>query len=292
MKSIVCLVSLTLFAVSLAGPPRETGGLIIPDSSKAKSNPSTTAEEARLNRGIAFPAADPNQSTRFRAPAYKPVGADSRTEFHVVNPVGHDRQLGSFLDSLGDMSFDLGMRMPVYKLQMKSILSGVFGENFPSLSSSTSSLFKLNMGTVAALGGLAVLGTLFYPQIFSSLGLVPSTSFRNNGGDVTIDDIATNVNKILGQYNIDTNSCLNMAMCSLGRSAASKPEGRSNAALSPLDIIDTVLNFGPVKTNFLSKTIRQARDFGSKGGDCEQFNKDKKCPVSANNFRSMLSTLQ
>lgn len=58
---------------------------------------------------------------------------------------------------------------------------------------------------------------------------------------MTIDDIATNVNKILGQYNIDTNACLNMAMCSIGRTSATKAEGRSNAALTPLDIIDTVL---------------------------------------------------
>ncbi|CAN8009597.1 unnamed protein product [Ixodes pacificus] len=182
-------------------------------------------------------------------------------------------------------------------VQMRKALPLVGRMLKPAMRSALASLS--NYVGYNALGALAVLVSTFaaafywFPGVLNYVGLQPAFSNR------TEDSIMAQFDSILRRYNVDSDACLKVAMCSVGRlgggeaaadqsSSSAKKERRQ---AGPIEVFDSMLSLTFMDEVLLSKGLRSARQVGEAGGDCDSFNKGDRCPFNAAAWKVLLATL-
>ncbi|CAN7946856.1 unnamed protein product [Ixodes hexagonus] len=101
---------------------------------------------------------------------------------------------------------------------------------------------------------------------------------------------------ILRRYDVDSDACLKVAMCSVGRlgggaAATQSTSKKERRQAGPIEVFDSMLSLTFMDEVLLSKGLRSARQVGEAGGDCDSFNKGHRCPFNAAAWKVLLSTL-
>lgn len=105
--------------------------------------------------------------------------------------------------------------------------------------SSLSNINFLNSPTFLSGAGIVAVGLLFaffYPQVFTQFSTMSSVAGLREG----IEDIAGHVNYTLNVFDIDSEVCLKMAFCTVGKARQYRKQARSQQ-LTPGDIVDGIL---------------------------------------------------
>ncbi|XP_015905595.3 uncharacterized protein [Parasteatoda tepidariorum] len=281
-------------------------------SSSVDAAKEITPKDGRKGRVFTFPGSSQQQDPRTHQPAYVISSPYEETQDRfsqassAASAIDENRLL-SLLPTFGSDGMQVGLdfKLPFFSvpyakmfsaLASPSIGSGLFGNGLgfggsPSISTGTIASNLLGTGSgsgLATMAAMAVTAALLYPKV-SNIFSLNSNTFRDGGG---ADDFFHNVNSVLNQFNIDGESCMKMALCSLGNTKRyqQRTSGRDGTT-TPADVVEDIINLPVVKKWLVKGALTQARDFGGSGGDCEYFNEQNKCPVAAATITKMLSSL-
>ncbi|GFW93457.1 uncharacterized protein TNCV_46601 [Trichonephila clavipes] len=272
-----------------------------------------TPKDGRKARVFTFPGASQQQDSRTHQPAYVISSPYESTEDRFgqgSSGLTDENRLLSLLPTFGDNGMQVGLdfKLPFFSIPYAKMFSALaapsiggglgnlFGSNSgygatPNVAASSLSSNILGPGTsstVATMAAMAVTAALLYPKVTSLFSVDGKGVFRDGGG---ADDFFHNVNSVLNQFNIDGESCMKVALCSLGNAKRQHTRRGRDTTSSLSDVVEDVLNL-PVVKKFMNKGgLVQARDFGGSGGDCDYFNSQNKCPIGAETFQKMLSSL-
>ncbi|KAG8188345.1 hypothetical protein JTE90_026962 [Oedothorax gibbosus] len=291
-----------------------------PASDAAKDTVAKDGGSGRKARVFTFPGSSnqQQQDPRTHQPSYvisSPYEAGSpyeTTEDRFAAAAAsqdENNRLLSFLPTFGDNGMQVGLdfKLPFFQIPYAKMFSGGglgglftnrYGSSLPAASATSSlghsalgsSLLGSSSSSLATMAAMAATAAMLYPKVSNMFSLDGKGVFRDGG---STDDFLHNMNSVLGQFNIDGESCLKVALCSLGNAKQRQHTRGRNAqgTSTPADVVDNILNLPQVK-KFMSKgSLTQARDFGGSGGDCDYFNDNSKCPVSAQTFQNMFSSL-
>ncbi|XP_064486183.1 uncharacterized protein LOC135398729 [Ornithodoros turicata] len=135
------------------------------------------------------------------------------------------------------------------------------------------------MGVTAVIVSTLAAALYWFPGAFSYVGIYA-------GGDNSTD-VISRFDSILRRYNIDSDACMKVALCSVGRISGDMFERRS-----PIQVFDTMLSLTYMDEVLLNQGLRRARQVGEQGGDCDaSFNKGGKCPFNAAAWKVLLTTI-
>ncbi|GIX75877.1 hypothetical protein CDAR_480551 [Caerostris darwini] len=292
--------------------PIAAEGRQIPASDAAKD---ITPKDGRKARVFTFPGSTQNQDSRTHQPAYVISSPYESTEDRFggqgSSALADENRLLSLLPTFGDNGMQVGLdfKLPFFSIPYAKMFSALSapsiggglgslfgsGAGYGSPSAATSSLASNLLGsgggassTVATMAAMAVTAALLYPKVTNLFSLDGKGVFRDGGNP---DDFFQNVNSVLNQFNIDGESCMKVALCSLGNAKRQHTRRGRDTTSTLADVVEDVLNLPAVKKLMNKGGLVQARDFGGSGGDCDYFNSQSKCPIAAQTFKNMLSSL-
>ncbi|XP_023214721.1 uncharacterized protein LOC111617669 [Centruroides sculpturatus] len=193
----------------------------------------------------------------------------------------------SILPLLKGMQVGLDFRMPFFNIPFGNLLS----LTRPSDSSSNLLGFGLDRRALSSLAAIIVTSLLFFPKVLGAIGFGSENKelFRENGQ--TDDYLVKNVNKVLSDFNIDGDSCIQTALCTIGTAQRQRQKTRSTGTTTHIDVIETLLNLSSVKDTLNKTGWRQAREYGFNDGDCDTYNPYNKCPLKATDWSHLLTNV-
>jgi len=177
-----------------------------------------------------------------------------------------------------------------------------------------SSLLNVNVVSVTFFTGLLFfISYLLYPKFFTDIGIA---SYRSLGdlNFFAIEDLSSKVNKALNKFEIDSTTCMKVALCTLGKANFNNKLAKTKS-YTTIDILDGVFRYTfiviykvIIQLNIKSiifdsslslvndlfvtkKDLSQARDFGKSGGDCNLLNRERKCPLDDQTWNLLLSSV-
>ncbi|CAM1292851.1 Uncharacterised protein g566 [Pycnogonum litorale] len=203
----------------------------------------------------------------------------STTNELVETPKG----VKDLLDAAGTLELALEFKMPFLLTPVNDLFTTTIGAaNTAATSFSTAVGF--NSSSLLLIGVLVVAAVLLFPAIGSSFGLSSRDTVDRDARKKREDNMLDVLYKYLDTFEIDGESCMNLAVCTATKKTA---EAMSKGDASPTEkVINGFLSYGQVKrmlkqTRFHAPVVKALnRD------DCEQVFDN--CPFSVNMMESMV----
>jgi hypothetical protein len=105
----------------------------------------------------------------------------------------------------------------------------------------TSSLLNLNVMSISLLAGLFLFAYLLYPKYFADIGI---SSFRSLGdlSFFAIEDISEKFNKAMDKFEINSTTCMKVALCTLGKANYNNKLAKTKS-FTTTDLLDAILRY-------------------------------------------------
>ncbi|GIY13633.1 hypothetical protein CEXT_768011 [Caerostris extrusa] len=230
-----------------------------------------------------------------------------------------ENRLLSLLPTFGDNGMQVGLdfKLPFFSIPLcQDVLSALsapsiggglgslfgsgVGAGYGSPSAATSSLASNLLGsgsgassTVATMAAMAVTAALLYPKVTNLFSLDGKGVFRDGKSySAIIKDNRWQPGRLLPEREQRAEPVQHRRRI-MHESGAVLPGKRQTTAHSEgVGTPPLPLPTLPAVKKLMNKGgLVQARDFGGSGGDCDYFNSQSKCPIAAQTFKNMLSSL-
>ncbi len=175
------------------------------------------------------------KATQLNSTTIEILSNDSIKNNYLITRARQFSIISSLLNSLDVFDFQIPINIP-YSSYITELISSATDNGI-----ATSSLLNLNVMSISLLAGVFLFAFLLYPKYFTDIGI---SSFRSLGdlSFLAIEDLTEKFNKAINKFEIDSTTCMKVAICTLGKANYNNKLTKTKS-FTTTDLLDGVLRY-------------------------------------------------
>ncbi len=175
------------------------------------------------------------KATQLNSTTIEILSNDSIKNNYLITRARQFSIISSLLNSLDVFDFQIPINIP-YSSYITELISSATDNGI-----ATSSLLNLNVMSISLLAGVFLFAFLLYPKYFTDIGI---SSFRSLGdlSFLAIEDLTEKFNKAINKFEIDSTTCMKVAICTLGKANYNNKLAKTKS-FTTTDLLDGVLRY-------------------------------------------------